>query len=309
MAAGSADIYIPRVYIFGPNHVSYVKMFLANGYLGTNNIDEADFVMFTGGVDINPAMYAERCLTSTHFNPERDRKDTSVYDECVTKYIPMVGVCRGAQLLNVLNGGSLYQDVNNHHTSVGHPIIDHVTGQSITVTSRHHQGMIPSTLSDEQECVVLATCGRSTRRATDLSVETGLSDDYEVLFYPSTQSLCYQPHPEEVGKDGYFKAGQEYFFNLLLSFIDVNSSWFKPIKGSTSADEDEFRKLVVDMEKRERAVNSTFAGCSTMFDTHSGRTVYIDADGTIVGYADLNDDNRDDDPLDLWGLGTPEGNC
>jgi hypothetical protein len=221
----------------------------------------------------------------------------------------MVGVSRGAQLLNVLNGGGLYQDVNNHHTTVGHSVTDHVTGQSIMVNSRHHQAIIPSTLSDDKECVILATCGRSTTRKTDISTETGLSDDYEVVYYPATQSLCYQPQPEDIGHDERFKEGQQYFFNLLLSFIDVNSSWFKPIKGSTSRDEDEFRKLVDDMEKREKAINTGIDGCSTMLDQHSGRTVYVNADGGIVGYADITEDNADDDPLDLWGLGTPQGNC
>lgn len=71
-----------------------------------------DGFLFTGGQDIAPSLYREEkkknCGTQ---NQVRDEMESRFMGEVIAKGKPLLAICRGAQLLNVLYGGSLYQDL------------------------------------------------------------------------------------------------------------------------------------------------------------------------------------------------------
>ncbi len=71
-----------------------------------------DGIVFSGGEDVNPAWYGEKILNETvHIDSVRDRSDSLLARASLTSGKPILAICRGAQLMNVILGGSLYQDI------------------------------------------------------------------------------------------------------------------------------------------------------------------------------------------------------
>lgn len=188
------EIYDLRVFVVGGGF-QYSKMFFDAGMKGARNVEDADIVCFTGGEDVDPKYYGEKPLLGTHYNTKRDEYESGLYGECLALKKPMIGICRGSQFLNVMNGGSLWQDVNNHAIMRGHAIIDMRDGKEIEdMTSTHHQMMRPA---DDAEIIALASLAtRKLGEKEQMEREKPELDDVEVVWYPTTLSLCFQPHPE-----------------------------------------------------------------------------------------------------------------
>lgn len=76
-------------------------------------------VVVTGGHDVDPVLYAQESKVLPHYDPDRDAFESAVIDNALARGLPLLGICRGAQLLNVRLGGDLHQDLRSHrrHTS------------------------------------------------------------------------------------------------------------------------------------------------------------------------------------------------
>jgi putative glutamine amidotransferase len=70
-----------------------------------------DGVVVTGGHDINPVLYAAAQEIEANHDPARDELEAAIIDEALRRRVPLLGICRGAQLLNVRLGGSLFQEL------------------------------------------------------------------------------------------------------------------------------------------------------------------------------------------------------
>ena len=106
-----------------------------------NWVDVPDLMIFTGGEDISPELYGQENYASYN-NVSRDRVEIEVYNFCLEENIPMFGVCRGHQFLNVMLGGELIQ-----HIEPPHPGNHMITGKhNVFVNSMHHQGVTKSNL-------------------------------------------------------------------------------------------------------------------------------------------------------------------
>ncbi|MEO8070476.1 MAG: gamma-glutamyl-gamma-aminobutyrate hydrolase family protein [Acidobacteriota bacterium] len=85
-------------------------------------LQRADGVLLTGGADVDPMHYGhdERHPTLS-LEPARDAYELAIARTALAKDLPLLGICRGAQLLNVAAGGTLFQDLPSQHTStLGH---------------------------------------------------------------------------------------------------------------------------------------------------------------------------------------------
>jgi len=191
------------------------NLFESNGFKLVNTPEIADIAVFTGGEDVSPELYGDTAHPRTFNNPRRDEKEIEVFKYLQAKNIPMVGICRGGQFLNVMSGGRMYQHVSNHTGS--HEITDAFTGQTLYVTSTHHQMMMPS----EKGLVVAFSDLGGTREWYDGQVfrRDTSNTDYEVVFYEHTRSLCFQPHPEYMGEK--YAEMRKYFFNLIKEYLNV----------------------------------------------------------------------------------------
>jgi putative glutamine amidotransferase len=86
-------------------------------------LDEVDGVVLPGGSDIDPALYnsyPQKYLGN--ISPERDRWELKILQMAMEMKKPILGICRGFQLLNILYGGSLKVDVcgNNDESKIPH---------------------------------------------------------------------------------------------------------------------------------------------------------------------------------------------
>lgn len=195
----------------------YLKLFVRAGFKLVATLDEADLCVFTGGWDVNPLLYGEAPRDETNYCIDRDKSDIEAFRKSEGKW--RVGICRGGQFLNVMNGGKLWQDVNNHCSD--HKLVDAFTNQEVLVTSTHHQMFRPGVGN-----IVVATAREATFKRSDMqqwrikndgtTMDNWLKTDYEVLYYPASKSLCFQPHPEFPNA----VACREYFYSCLRRMID-----------------------------------------------------------------------------------------
>lgn len=191
-------------------NAQYDKMFRDNGYSLATVLEDSDLVVFTGGADVSPNLYQSASHPTTRTNSIRDEEDVKYYEMAQELGIPCVGICRGAQFLNVMCGGSLKQDVDNHTE----PHKTNFAGMSgvgsIVVTSTHHQMMSPKLI----DCTVLLRNPTITTHQDTVfnngNVCRGKGHvDYECVWYEDNNCLCFQPHPEYEGFEDCTKA---FFF-------------------------------------------------------------------------------------------------
>lgn len=200
-----------KVYIVGGGGQGYSRMFIAAGWALVRNIKEADLVQFTGGEDVSPCLYGEERHPYTGDSIERDLYEAGYFASAKRMDIPMAGICRGGQFLNVMSGGSMYQHVSEHATGARHLLCDWKTQEVISVSSTHHQMM---RVGKGGELIATAELGGFKELMLDGKVYADPNEppDTEVVYYLDTKALCFQPHPEFYGPgDECF----EYYFDLI----------------------------------------------------------------------------------------------
>ena len=128
-----------------------------------NIVSRLDGLILSGGHDVNPKLYNENPLRKLgEIFPSRDDFDFKLIKHALQREIPILGVCRGFQILNVYHGGSLYQDLDYmshtlkmaHSQASGPTVCTHelnvnadslfhgiVQRERIEVNSFHHQAI------------------------------------------------------------------------------------------------------------------------------------------------------------------------
>jgi putative glutamine amidotransferase len=71
-------------------------------------------LLLTGGPDIDPALYGEASAGSRDVARDRDQLELSAWEAAAASAVPLLGICRGMQAINVFAGGSLVQDLPDH---------------------------------------------------------------------------------------------------------------------------------------------------------------------------------------------------
>lgn len=155
-----------------------------------------DGIVFSGGADIDPDSYgASRHPETVGTRPERDRFETALMEGGLSAGVPVLGVCRGMQLLNVVRGGDLIQhlpdagnDRASHRRQAGvfarHEVtvdpdsnLYRILGDRALVASHHHQA--PGALG--RDLAVAATAPDGTVEALE---DRGAPFAMGVLWHP-----------------------------------------------------------------------------------------------------------------------------
>ena len=108
---------------------SYADAVIKNGglaYLLTidlDNIDEIvndfDGLVVTGGADVTPSLYHEDAIANEdNYHYECDLFDIALIRAFMKADKPILGICRGLQIINVVCGGSLYQDIDTYYRNL-----------------------------------------------------------------------------------------------------------------------------------------------------------------------------------------------
>ena len=78
-------------------------------------LDTLDGIVLSGGADIDPDYLSEEPLDCVSINPRRDAQELMLVRLAVDRQIPVLGICRGIQVLAAALGGKLYQDIRSQH--------------------------------------------------------------------------------------------------------------------------------------------------------------------------------------------------
>jgi putative glutamine amidotransferase len=122
--------------------------------------EDFDALCLTGGGDIEPSRYGEPAASETDdVDPARDELEVRVLRDALDRDIPVLGICRGFQLINVAKGGSLVQHVDGHSRSFGalhshealpapgSVLAGATTDRAHVVNSSHHQAVTDAVLA------------------------------------------------------------------------------------------------------------------------------------------------------------------
>ncbi|NBO52728.1 MAG: gamma-glutamyl-gamma-aminobutyrate hydrolase family protein [bacterium] len=138
-----------------------------------------DGLLLSGGADIDPARYHESVDGAVNVEPARDALEWAALDAADRRGIPVFGICRGLQFLNVHRGGSLLQHVEGQvgaaypaTPALSHPItvqpgttLAQILGDQrspLVVNSYHHQAVSPERLAPGLRASALTDSPRGT---------------------------------------------------------------------------------------------------------------------------------------------------
>jgi putative glutamine amidotransferase len=125
----------------------------------TDLVERLDGLILAGGSDVDPACYGQSAHPRTVSQPERDRAELVLLRAAIEADLPVLGVCRGMQLMVVAAGGRLHQHLpevvgsHRHRRADGPGFLDHavrtvagsqchkILGEELVVNSSHHQGV------------------------------------------------------------------------------------------------------------------------------------------------------------------------
>ena len=164
----------------------------------------ADGIILTGGEDINPLEYnnTTNLKVCGDINYKRDTLERKLFDFALENKIPLIGVCRGMQMMNVASGGTLYGDIP---TEIGTEVIHRNNGEvyhkialcdtstlifpidtdTIMVNSWHHQGL--KIMPNHLRVIARSFDGLAEAIVMDTSIHPFM--------------IAVQFHPERLGKN------------------------------------------------------------------------------------------------------------
>ena len=177
-----------------------------------------DGLLLTGGVDLDPSLYGEAAHPEVHVEPARDDLELAAWQVALERGVPVLGICRGFQAINVFSGGTLVQHLEGHDDSTGaptgHPLhldptsrLAGILGETHPLTftdvnSYHHQAVRPVDLAPG-----LRAAGTSPHEDGLLveALESEEGDDWLVGVQ------CHPERPELIGPE---------FERLWRAFVD-----------------------------------------------------------------------------------------
>ena len=206
-------------------YISWIKkdeVIILDAYT-INNTDSilqlADGIILTGGEDINPLQYNDTTNLDVcgDINYNRDTLERKLFDFAMKYKIPLIGVCRGMQMMNVASGGTLYGDIPSeigtnviHRSKKGalHKIVITDTCSfifplecdTLLVNSYHHQGLkkLPNNL-------------RVIAKSFD-----GLPEAVAIKSSSHPFMIAVQFHPERLGQENViYKTMKDSFYKAI----------------------------------------------------------------------------------------------
>jgi len=158
-------VNIPTAYVKAIEHaggIPYILPLLEDLSLLTQMAAQAKGFLFPGGFDLDPAYFNETPIPKLgRVDRDLDEFQLAAFNLAMEMEVPVLGICRGAQVINVALGGSLFQDIASQFNT---PVLDHMQkkihcgtdhsvkiepgsrlskmfGTALEVNSRHHQAI------------------------------------------------------------------------------------------------------------------------------------------------------------------------
>ena len=196
---------------------------IASSRMATQEVFERlDGILFSGGNDLEPGLYNQETTHALAIDAPRDTHEVELMKMALAAHKPVLAICRGMQLLNVVRGGSLYQDIvkevpgaknhDGHHKdqvellihaleiSSDSKLAQMLGAENIASNSYHHQAV-----NEVGKGLVV------NARADDGIIE-GIEDMSESFV------MGLQPHPESLATKG-----NSEWQNVFKSFVEAST--------------------------------------------------------------------------------------
>lgn len=198
LKAGGTPLILPPFPLNNVNHTDALLSFL----------EQTDAIILTGGADVNPLYLGEEPIPQLqHINAARDEQELMICRLAANRQIPILGICRGMQVLNAALGGSLYQDIYSQHEQ---PLLKHTQDLAKGVSSHSvcvEKDSILHTLFGTDKLFVnsfhhqavkdVAPALRIVATAPDGIIEAIESNEFKSILGVQWHPECYLPEGDE----------------------------------------------------------------------------------------------------------------
>lgn len=201
--------------IFLPDHTT---IWIQDPYEIRPDTSPDSILILHGGEDISPSIYNNKknILTSAGNLPsERDRIELIAIAKAMKYNMHIFAICRGAQLLCAVAGGTLYQHVYGHRTT-SHGL-ELINGDKTVVNSEHHQMMCLDELEEGVDYELIGWCANRSYsynkqeahtlqyfKESNVTLANVPKVDPEIVYFPKQKGFAIQGHPEWMRFDNPF---------------------------------------------------------------------------------------------------------
>lgn len=186
-----------------------------------------DGLLLSGGYDVHPFLFGvDPSPKLGKIHPARDAVELALIEAAFLRKMPIFGICRGIQILNVALGGTLYQDIDSDHYST--KLIKHMQQAGRSVATHYVQIIAENLLATilEQEKIAVNSFHHQSVNvlAENLKVAAKSSDGIieAVVHEELPFCLAVQWHPEELAI-----AGDPHAQKLFAAFIEASIKFKK----------------------------------------------------------------------------------
>lgn len=182
---------------------------------------KCDGLVLTGGPDVTPELYGDWADETVHVDSERDGFEYRLVDAALKRQMPILGICRGLQILNVYFGGTLIIDLEKYYKR-SHATVSNTEdryhgvrladGSTLKEWIKQNEGIVNS--AHHQAAERIGSGLKIAARADDGTVEAIEGEDN----LPS-RIVSVQWHPERINVEDPFALG---VLNLFTSYIAQN---------------------------------------------------------------------------------------
>ena len=185
--------------------------------------ERLDGIVFSGGNDLEPGLYSHETLHAQDIDAPRDTHEVELMKLALTTHKPILAICRGMQLLNVVRGGTLYQDIieevpgaqnhDGHHKDQTGPLV-HVLDVDPESQLANILGTVKvQSNSYHHQAVKNVGQGLRVNAKTSDGIIEGLEDMSQGYI------IAVQAHPESLAS-----RGREEWQHLFESFVTASSA-------------------------------------------------------------------------------------
>lgn len=220
--------------------IEIVDMSLLPAMQHKATLEECDGVVFTGGPDVHPSRYGKDSeLSRCTVDEQRDALEFQLIEIAKELYIPVLGICRGAQILNVAYGGTLVVDIpTDVGTTIEHRSIDSADS---THTIEVEAGSVLGKISETFEGTINSAHHQSVDVLSNAFVRSAWSADgvTEAFEFGDNNGnpflLAVQWHPERMEFSNPFslKIAERFVYECECYKAFIKHHRYKPLEKAT----------------------------------------------------------------------------